>query len=88
MAEASHGQQHGVVELEDMEIPLESDVVPLEECEESGKAITTTTLVGKVLCEKTLNRVVVKNIIVKAWGNPDLLSIVDLDVNCFMFNFS
>ena len=54
--------------LGDMEeqIPLEGDIVPLEDCEESVQPITTSTLVGKVICEKPLNKGVVKNILTKA----------------------
>ena len=69
------------------QIPLEGDIVPLEDCEESVQPITTSTLVGKVICEKPLNKGAVKNILTKVWGNPTTLSIVDLAENCFMFNF-
>lgn len=67
-------------------MPLEGDVVPLEDCEESDKSIISATLVGKIICEKAFNKVV-KTIISKAWGCPKSLSIVDLGVNRFMFNF-
>ena len=71
-----------------MSIPLEGDVVPLEDVEQGEKPVITTTLVGKIICNKTLNKGAVKDILRKAWGEPTSLSIADLGPNCFMFNFT
>ena len=70
------------------QIQVEGDIVPLEDCEESDKSITTSTPVGKILCIKPVNKGAIKNILTRAWGNSSTLSIVDLAENCFMFNFS
>ena len=66
---------------------MERDVVPLKDVEQTGKSIISSTLVGKIICNKVLNRGVVKNILVKAWGEPISLSITDLGPNTYMFNF-
>ena len=48
------------------DIPLEGDVIPLEDCEESNKPMTTATLVGNIIYGKTLNRGAMRNIIRKS----------------------
>ena len=37
-------------------IPLEGDIVPLEDCEEGDKPIVVSTLVGKIICMKTITK--------------------------------
>ena len=68
MVEASQGNDlvEDMLEGVDWSVPLEGDVVPLEDCEEGDKLITTATLVGKVLCTKTLNKGTVNTIVTKA----------------------
>ena len=68
-------------------IPLESYVVPLKECKEGEKPITTVTLVGKVICSKNLNRGAVKAIHTKAWGGSSLHVYCGPGTQHFMFNF-
>ena len=82
------GNHEEMLEGVDWTVPLEGDIVPLEDVEGGEKAITTTTLVGKIICNKALNKGAVKNIVEKAWGEPNSLSITDIGPNCFMFNFS
>ena len=62
-------------------------LVPLEDVEEKGTAVISSTLVGKIICSKILNRNIVKSIIAKAWGEPDSLYISKLGLNTYMFNF-
>ena len=69
-------------------MPLEGDTIPLEDIEESGTSIFSSTLVGKVLYSKTLNRGAVKSILHKAWGELASMSMTDLGPNTFMFNFT
>ena len=49
-----------------MNIPLEGDIAPLEDVEHVESPIVTSTLVGKIINSKILNKGVVKGIIVKA----------------------
>ena len=53
----------------------------LEDVEESRNEVLTSTLVGKVIYSKVLNKWIVKNILVKAWGKPQTLTISDLGPN-------
>ena len=69
-------------------VPLEGDVVPLEEVEEKETSVITSTLVGKVICNKILNRGAVKNILFQAWGEPQTLTTTDLGPNTYIFNFT
>ena len=69
-------------------VPLEGDVVSLEEIEEAERSIISSTLVGKVICRKVLNRGAVKNILHKAWGEPTTMTCTDIGPNTFMFNFT
>ena len=59
-------------------MPLEGDVVPLEDTEEAKKNVISSTLVGKVICSKVLNRRAVKNILHKTWGEPATMTIAYL----------
>ena len=69
-------------------VPLEGDTMPLDDVEEKEVAVITFTLVRKIMCSKVLNRGAVKNILVKAWGEPSTMSIIDLGLNTYMFNFT
>ncbi|KAJ1397796.1 hypothetical protein SESBI_31588 [Sesbania bispinosa] len=44
-------------------------------------------LVGKIMVDKPLNRPAVKDILSKAWGLSEELTITDLGPNTFLFNF-
>ena len=90
MVEESQGKEATKEQVEELLLnnaPLERDIVSLEECENGEKAITTSTLVGKVICSKVLNRAPIKTILLKAWGEPKSMSITDLEANTYMFNF-
>ena len=69
-------------------VPLEGDIVPLEDVKEIEKGIISSTLVGKIICNKVLNKGAVKSILFKAWGEPDMMTMTDLGRNTFMFNFT
>lgn len=56
-------------------------MVPFEDLEEGNKPLIVATLVGKMMCGKTLNIGAIKTIMTKAWGEPTSLSIVDLEAN-------
>ena len=47
-------------------VPLEGDVISLEDVKESEKSVISSTPVGKITCSKILNRGVVKSILYKA----------------------
>ncbi|KAJ1399425.1 hypothetical protein SESBI_30359 [Sesbania bispinosa] len=65
--------------LEGLEVLLEAEG-------ESGLRAAQRMLVGKVLTEKSLNMGVVKEILAKALGQGDSLTITDLSPNTFLFN--
>ena len=46
--------------------PLEGNTVPLEDIKEKDQPLIPSTLVGKIICSKILNKRVVKNILVKS----------------------
>ena len=77
-----------IVEQLGWSVPLEGDTMPLDDVEEKEVAVITFTLVRKIMCSKVLNRGAVKNILVKAWGEPSTMSIIDLGLNTYMFNFT
>ena len=56
----SHNQQEVIGEAKSWHIPLEGDIVPLEDVEESNKEVVTTTVVGKIIFTKFLNRKAIK----------------------------
>lgn len=49
---------------------------------------TQGALVGKVITDKSLNRSAIKNMLGKAWGNPDGLQVSDIGPNMFLFTFN
>ena len=90
MEQPSEKQEDCNLEAEELSwsVPLEGDIVPLEDIEEAKRSIASSTLVGKIICNKTVNRGAVKSILFKAWGEPDSMSIADLGPNTFMFTFT
>ena len=69
-------------------VPLEGGILPLEDIEEMEKKVISSTLVGRIICSKVLNKGAVKSILYKAWGEPISMTISDLGPNTFMFNFT
>lgn len=67
--------------LDDLTIQLE------EEENDTNMLHAQRTLVGKVLSDRSLNRGAIKNILSKAWGDPEGLQISDVSMNVFMFIF-
>lgn len=63
------------------EIELESNVARSLE-------VTKHALVGKLISDKAQNRKVTKSMIIKSWGSPKGLHIIDLQENTYLFNFS
>lgn len=64
-------------------IPLDGDVIPLEDCEEGEKPIVVSTLVGKVITNKALNKGAIKQILSKAWRDPPTMTIMDIETKLF-----
>lgn len=61
--------------------------VALEEDRVESLETAKRILVGKILSGRLLNRGAVKNILSKAWGEPNGLQIADLGPNIYMFTF-
>ncbi|KAJ1414334.1 Zinc finger, CCHC-type [Sesbania bispinosa] len=53
-----------------------------------GVLVARRTLVGRVIAEKTLNRLAVKEIVSKAWNVNDEIKISDLGPNVYLFTFT
>ncbi|KAJ1395066.1 Zinc finger, CCHC-type [Sesbania bispinosa] len=68
--------------------PIEGAEIQLDIEGESGLTIARKTLVGRILTDKSLNRVAVKEILAKAWGLVEDINISDLGPNIFLFHFS
>lgn len=66
---------------------LEGDLVDLEFKPTQTRDISMHALVGRVLTGKKLNKKAAQGMIMKSWGNPDGLEIIDFGKNTFLFNF-
>lgn len=67
---------------------LDDLTIQLEDEEEDANVLQAQrTLVGKVLTDRSLNRGAIKQILSKAWGDPEGLQISDMGMNLFMFIF-
>ncbi|KAF7824555.1 reverse transcriptase [Senna tora] len=67
---------------------LDGDTIELEEKKHVTVEVSKHALVGKVLAPKPLNRRTVRSMLIRSWGFPKGLYIVDLQMNTFLFNFS
>ncbi|KAF7828451.1 homeobox-leucine zipper protein HAT4 [Senna tora] len=67
---------------------LDGDTIELEEKKHVTVEVSKHALVGKVLAPKPLNRRTVRSMLIRSWGFPKGLHIVDLQMNTFLFNFS
>ncbi|KAJ1415409.1 Zinc finger, CCHC-type [Sesbania bispinosa] len=50
--------------------------------------LAKTSILSKVMADKPLNRNAVKNILIKAWGDPKNIQISDMGINTFLFTFT
>lgn len=66
---------------------LDEVTVCLEDVEEAQGIIAENSLAVKILSDKSFNRGATKNILCKAWGDPEGLKISDFGVNMFLFTF-
>lgn len=67
--------------LDDSTIQLDEEVIFI-------KGPDQAALVGKVITDKSLNRNAIKNMLGKAWGNPEGLQVSDVGFNMFLFSFN
>lgn len=67
---------------------LEGATIELLTDPHEGSQLAERTLVGKIFTEKPLSKHTVKDIISKAWGLKTEVTISDMGVNIFLFNFS
>ncbi|KAJ1438736.1 Zinc finger, CCHC-type [Sesbania bispinosa] len=72
------------MEIEDS---LEGAEIQLDTEAEAGLTLARKTLVGRILTDKSLNRVAVKEILAKAWGLNEDINISDMGPNIFLFHF-
>lgn len=66
---------------------LDETNIHLEDIEDNHGILAANSLAAKVLSEKSYNRGAIKNILCKAWGDPEGLKISDFGVNQFLFTF-
>lgn len=66
----------------------EGDIIELEGDASRTFEVAKHALVGKIISEKALNRKTVRGMIIKSWGNPRGMYIVNLSTNTYLFNFS
>lgn len=65
----------------------EGSTITLEASNVDNFLLAKNSLVGKVLTAKSLNRGAVKDIILKAWGDHEGVTISDMGTNLFLFTF-
>lgn len=64
------------------------DSISLDQCLDEESPKSNLVLVGRILSQKILNVVGVKNVIKKAWKTDEEFSISDMGNNLFVFSFS
>ncbi|KAF7844037.1 kinesin KP1-like [Senna tora] len=84
--------QSFISEMRNMDSEMEAQIeeeatVHIDVKEECTTEVTKHALIGRILAEKPLNRKTVRGMIIKSWGNPQGLHIVDLSRNTYIFNF-
>lgn len=67
---------------------LDDSMVFLENEEQDNREEIQHALVGKIITDRLLNKGAVKNMLLKAWGNPDSVQVVDVGQNLFLFTFN
>lgn len=71
----------------DKELILEGDLVDLDFQYSQTRDVSMHALVGRIITQKFLNKKTVQGMIMKSWGNPEGLEIIDFGKNTFLFNF-
>lgn len=66
---------------------LDELIIQLDVAEENVEGPALSSLAGKILTEKSLNKGAVKNILCKAWDEPQEMEISDFGKNLFLFTF-
>lgn len=66
----------------------EGSTFTLEASEIDSFLLAKKSLVGKIMGGQVLNRGAVKNILLKAWGDPAGVHTADMGMNLFMFIFN
>ncbi|KAF7806998.1 putative N-acetyltransferase [Senna tora] len=67
---------------------LEGETIELGEERDKTIEVTKHALVRRVIAPKPLNRRTVRTMLIKSWGYPKGIHIVDLSTNTFLFNFN
>lgn len=67
---------------------LDGSIIHLEEEERQEEQEAQTTLVGKVITDRLLNKAAIKNMLIKAWGITVGLQVSDAGFNLFLFTFT
>lgn len=67
---------------------LDGSTIQLEEERRNTEQSPQVTLVGKVITDRMLNKVAIKNMLMKAWGELDGLQVSDAGHNLFLFTFA
>lgn len=63
------------------------DMVVLDIDEEKTFEVARHALLGKIILAKLVNRRVARDMIIKSWGHPKGLNVIELTNNVFLFNF-
>lgn len=66
---------------------MEGEMVELDFKYSQTRDISMHALVGRVMTSKFLNKKTAQGMIMKSWGNPEGLEIIDFGKNTFLFNF-
>lgn len=67
---------------------LDKATIQLDEEKTRGGVFSQTSLVGKLVIDKELNKGAVKNLLIKAWGHLDGVQVADVGPNKFLFTFN
>lgn len=67
---------------------LDEATIQLDEEKIRGGVFSQTSLVGKLVTDKELNKGAVKNLLIKAWGHLDGVQVADVGPNKFLFTFN
>ncbi|KAJ1402000.1 Zinc finger, CCHC-type [Sesbania bispinosa] len=65
----------------------EECAIELESNELESLQLAKRSLLCKIMIEKPLNRAASKSILIKAWGDPKEVQVIDMGVNTFLFTF-
>lgn len=88
MEEESYEMEEESFDEEANEMTNEGTTVELEKDDRKTFEVAKHALVGKLISDKAQNRKIVREMIMKSWGHPKGLHIIDLSKNTYLFNFS